>query len=359
MLREERRKAEAQLKLLDEEQKRLKGISASAFASTKIEYRVSPVIRKGKRYSLPVLLDGHIIASTPDYGSNVEAIDHALAERLGLRITSSEVARKKVRLGNGDYLKPLGTVLAWIEFAKGPRGARAVTFSVFDKLVTGVQLVLGRRFLDETEILTKHRDWLDECRPNHSRVPRLMLMPGSARFLPCFLDNHKVYAAADTGSDVCLISGEYARRRRLNVAPVQEHERYLELPGLHLAEVSGKVELKFDTLYATKSPNYSRSISVASTVGNKANAAVNDGDHYQMFYVLPSLTCDVLLGEELLDSIDVFGCHLDTFVDCCLSDSNNCELKAIKWASRMDRWILKIANKNEDNLMKRTYQCAP
>ena len=325
------------------------------------EYRASPVIRKGKRYSLPVLLDGHVIASTPDYGSDVEAIDHALAKSLGLTITSSEAARKKVRLGNGEYLKPLGTVSAWIEFAKGPKRARAVTLSVFSKLVTGVQLILGRRFLDETETLTKHRDRLDECRPDHSKVPRLMLMPGSARFLPCFLDNHKVHAVADTGSDVCLVSRDYARRRGLYVEPVSENERYVDLPGGQREELSGKVRLKFDTLHATRpadesGPTLARPDSAnASKFGNEAIAATTDDAHHQTFYVLPALPYNVLLGEELLDSIDAFGSHLDSFVDSDQLNGSVPEMRAIKWSSRLDRLILKATRKNKSSTKKGMY----
>jgi hypothetical protein len=68
---------------------------------------------------------------------------------------------------------------------------------------------------------------------------------------------------------------------------------------------------------------------------------VNESDHYRTFYVMPSLTANVLLGEELLDSIDAFGTHLDSFVDIKSATGDMSDMNCIKWLNNVERKLIR------------------
>jgi hypothetical protein len=65
-------------------------------------------------------------------------------------------------------------------------------------------------------------------------------------------------------------------------------------------------------------------------------------EHCRTFYVFDDLTCNVVLGEELLDSINAFQLHRRSFVDVpdMFEAHSSVDFNIIKWANSVEKWIL-------------------
>lgn len=320
------------------------------------EKRANPFKRQGRRLALPVKLRGKTVLALPDTGSDIDAISMDLVKELGLRFYPYSGSKKLVRLSDGHTMTAIGKVSTRLSFAKGPQLRLRRTFYVFSKISTGVELIVGRDFLDHTQTWTRHQDRLSERPIELQGIPKVMNMSVSRRRLPCYIDSCLVLATADTGSEVDLINESYALSRGFKIDPVSEEESYIQLPGQRVAKVTGKVKVKFDTLHdAPPSPNSQKNVSsddnaqshlkVEQVIGH-ARPPSPISDHYRTLYVLPSLTSNVLLGEELLDSIDAFGTHLDSFVDFENLGRGLPDVNSIKWLNSLER---KFLNKSSAN----------
>jgi hypothetical protein len=58
------------------------------------------------------------------------------------------------------------------------------------------------------------------------------------------------------------------------------------------------------------------------------------------FYVLPGLTSEVLIGEKTVNDADVFGNHLDAFVDA----DEHLSLNPIKWLTKIEEKFFNFLN---------------
>ena len=129
------------------------------------------------------------------------------------------------------------------------------------------------------------------------------------------------------------------------------HVRYSEPTSLSAATTESPSSPKATDDFHVR---YSDSPSAATTVNPKTTDdfhmrdsepdIVNKSDHYRTFYVMPSLTANVLLGEELLDSIDAFGTHLDNFVDIRSATGDMSDMNCIKWLNNVERKLIQSSN---------------
>jgi hypothetical protein len=69
------------------------------------------------------------------------------------------------------------------------------------------------------------------------------------RRLPCYPDSILVYAVAGTGSNLDLMKEDYAIDRGFQIEKVSRHERFVRLPGDKIAQITGKVRPRFDTVF--------------------------------------------------------------------------------------------------------------
>lgn len=338
----------------------------------------SPFQRQGRRVTLPMRLEKNgflrpelldeMVPALPDTGSDVNAISRALVSKLGLKLAKTAPESVMVKLSNGESLEAIGTVSIRCSFAveidlfpKIPRD-----FVVFENLATDVPLIMGRDFLQQTQTLTIYRDRLQE-RKSDLTIPKVMNMTLSRRRLPCFLDYTLVYAIADTGSDLNLVKEDYAIERGFLIEKVSENERFVRLPGDTTVEITGKVKVRFDTVVAsptntsavttdasndlsvpasvsaatTESPGSAKASDETPVLSSEPNSYDINANHYCTFYVMVSLTTNVLLGEELLDSIDAFGTHLDSFVDVRSAKGDMSDMQCIKWLNSMERKLIR------------------
>jgi hypothetical protein len=178
-----------------------------------------------------------------------------------------------------------------------------------------------------------------------------MNMSVSKRRLKCYIDRQLALATADTGSEVDLMKKSDAKERGLAIESVSEDERFVQLLGNTVATISGKVNVRFDTFSAgPQAPIEPNSpgpvLATAALESQPSNAEASAGlkatksNHYRTFYIMPSLASNVLLGEDLLDSIDAFHAHLDSFVDFEGLKDGKQDLNSIKWLNALERKLM-------------------
>lgn len=197
------------------------------------------VRRPRKRWALPVLFftgsRAETVTACPDSGSDDNIISVELADRLALQIQSlGPSASAAFALANGTKVSAVGQVTAKCAFKiEHPKDLNEpdpdldpsfpmieCVFYVFQTLA--VPMIMGIEFLRSTKTLTEHRYRLVE-RPISSRQAlRVSSIGRSKRNIVCQIDEHVACATADTGSDLDLVSPEFAASREFEVEDAYE-----------------------------------------------------------------------------------------------------------------------------------------
>ncbi|KAJ9655399.1 hypothetical protein H2201_008813 [Coniosporium apollinis] len=226
------------------------------------------ILKRKGRLGLPITIETETgpatVLSCPDTGSEENIISEGLAHILGLTISDDAADRRFFELADGRRVRSVGRVQAPCRF-----GTETSTdfdlvciFYVFRNVAT--DLIMGRNFLGETETLTAHRE-------------RLQVI--------CKLDGRTVSAIADSGSELNLMSPEFARKQGY---VVEEGEQVIMFADGRLAYTSGVVY-----------------VSLSLDPGYMYDAVTT------AFYLLRDLVYDVLLGEDTLEDFEVFTKHYD------------------------------------------------
>ncbi|KAH7485991.1 hypothetical protein FOMA001_g5011 [Fusarium oxysporum f. sp. matthiolae] len=144
-------------------------------------------------------------------------------------------------------------------------------------------LVLSGSFLRATKTLTKFKNRIQGVLRNLKTCPRVSLLGNEEQRLWGRLNGHHVLALPDTGSDVMLVSAQWAKSNYLEVDYSPEHH-------LELEQGDGS---KF------------------FTIGCIHNATWTFGDSEQQtswdFYVVNDLPVDILFSNEFIFEFDLFS----------------------------------------------------
>ncbi|EON69968.1 hypothetical protein W97_09233 [Coniosporium apollinis CBS 100218] len=222
--------------------------------------------------------------SCPDTGSEENIISQDLAQSLGLAISDDLADGRFFELANGNKVQSVGCVQASCRFVSELSASPNLVciFYVFRNVAT--DLVMGRKFLDETETLTAHRERLVRL---SRRVPgplRVRAVCATQQVI-CKLAGKMVSAIADSGSELNLMSPEFACEQGY---VVEEGEEVIMFADGSLAYTSGVAYV-------------SLSVDLRDVHGAVTTA----------FYLLRDLICDVLIGEDTLEDFEVFTTHQD------------------------------------------------
>ena len=272
------------------------------------------------RMELPMIIQGSIIVSRPDSGSEENVIRADLVSQLGLIMDPAPVHghEKEFRIANGKFVKALGRISVKCSFAKDPVMEFYCSFYVFQYLIT--PLIMGMSFLDTTETLAKYRYRL-QPRGSPLAGPLQLCSLNSPRCrLFCHADMQAMLANADTGSEVDLMSLAYVRKRNFTVSTVDLRSTMVQFADGSVDHLLGKVV-------------------VWIVLGDP------DGPRLKTtFYILENLTCDILFGEDFLNETAAFESYQDAFL---INDpeSNVCEVNAIVWFNTAERYLSRIGNR--------------
>jgi hypothetical protein len=280
----------------------------------------SSMSRRALNKDLPINIKGRKLDASPDTGSDECCMPKDVADKLGLKVRCDPSDIKSFEKGDGKIFKSIGRTTVDCSFWKEPgRKMRCVVY-VFEKLIT--PLIMGRKFLESTETLTRHQNRLVD-RPPRAGFCRVMHLSRPKKRIRCYIDSELVNANPDTGAEMELVSPEFVKMKGYTVmAPDAEHEEVQFIDG-STARTQGQVTMRFEAY------------------GDALQEAVPTKARYRKFYVLDGLTTDVLLGEDLLYGIKAFTEHASSFVD--VDDLGQpLGLKGIVWLDRAEQRLARI-----------------
>ncbi|KAI4699571.1 hypothetical protein J4E81_004596 [Alternaria sp. BMP 2799] len=143
-------------------------------------------------------------------------MSRAKAIELGYTIKPSPSTEAGFQLPNGKIIKAVGQVVVAVQFAR-QMGSEAASmtcrFNVFERLALPV--LIGMTFLQATETITKYTSRMVDLPTTWKRSLRLCAVGNATNQVACTIDGRKAFAAADTGSEIALVSGEYAKKHGL------------------------------------------------------------------------------------------------------------------------------------------------
>ncbi|KAI1160101.1 hypothetical protein F5B18DRAFT_540887 [Nemania serpens] len=263
-----------------------------------------------ERSFLPVLVGGKHIAALPDTNATCNVMTEQLAQSMGAYIKRSAAHTCVFTNAVGVQSRSVGETSLQVSFPDDPLKSWQCTFAVVQNCPEG--LVFGDHFLRiVTETVTKFRHRLTKAVSGLARRTwRLMHMQRPRQKLGCLVDSELVFANADTGSDVDLVSLEYARFRGWDITCLPVDEGFVILSDGTIAKVLGYVDADL-------------------RVGGIATGE-------RRFYVLDGLVADIILGDATLDELDVFNVHVRSFVD--LEEVDGIEdFYMIEWVERLNK----------------------
>ncbi|KAI4663449.1 uncharacterized protein J4E78_003863 [Alternaria triticimaculans] len=258
---------------------------------------------KGRRRGLPLLLEAHgglkEIMTCYDTGTYDNHMSRAKAIEFGYTIDPSPDVHSHFQLPNGKTIKAVGHVIVAVQFARqvgSEVASMTCRFNVFEHLALPV--LIGMTFLQATETINKYTSRMVDLPGTRKRSLRLYSMGNATNQVSCIIEGRRISAAADTGSEIALISGTYARKRGLSI---REGCEELELADGSLEYTSGFAYARISVLDRSHWEKRSTSISAS-----KWKAKPGLRPEWIRFHVLECLQLDVLLDERTSDALDVF-----------------------------------------------------
>ena len=269
----------------------------------------------------------------PDSGSEENTMTVEVAAALRLSVDHALEYQKDFRLANGKSIKSAGRVTVYCSFSRD----RSMTelrcfFYIFQWLISPV--IMGMRFLDETETLSKYRHRLQSCSIPPALPIQLCSLDYPRRRLYCLADSQPHFANADTGSEVDLMSLAYVQRRRFTISSNSSHHNTVQFVDGSTSQLAGKVLVAIQ-IGANESPRY-----------------------WREFHILDGLTCDILLGEEFLVDTAAFESYATDFA---LDDEDDGvpEVNAVVWFNLIESKICGLFGKKGPGAEQRTGMSLP
>lgn len=320
---------------------RLQGIGSHVWTDTEIsapnperpKARIIPKVstRKGLPITFEMGDSQATVMASPDTGCEENVISQELALKLGLQIEKSE--ERAFRMANGKVVSCCGRTMSACGFGTeshlGPSNLLC-TFYVFRTLAS--PLIMCMSFLEKTQTLTKYRNRLVNLTLSAPPWLRVRAIGKQKQRLLCSLDGEEVQAIADSGSEVDLISKAYAQQRGFSIEPKEMNVMFADgsigqTCGMVRAQLYiGACGIEMGIIspdpvsgggFPSEQPPGSDAED-ASTSNSTLELAKNGDDNGQYrnvlmveLHVLKDLVADVLIGEDSLESLNVFTQHLD------------------------------------------------
>ena len=253
---------------------------------------------------LPIVIEGASgsskVMALPDTGSDHNIISLGVLRDLGLEMEELGDTFFRVSIANGKILEAVGQITISFGFA-GVLGSpkeelsSSAHFFVLSKLA--VPVIVGRDLLEETQTFTKHRHRLTPEVEPVLQCMSLTSLSQPRRDLCCRLNGNIGYATADTGSDLDLVSPEFAKSKGFEIEPAYEKVQFADgsygvtcgvIPSIFAI---GRQDAANNDVFMQKGASIQRD-----------------------FYVLESLTSEILVGLDTLEKLRVYDSCSDSLV---------------------------------------------
>jgi hypothetical protein len=297
------------------------------------------LIKNGRKV-LRVILKGVEHLACPDSGSDKNIVSKEFAKEQNFRIRSGKKDKKRFELGSGDFIESIGRARLPCSLAKGSGSYRKQWFHVLADSI--VPLIMGRHFLEETQVLTKNQHLLERCPPELGLISSLKFIgsPRKRSGIGVSINGRVLVATPDTGSDLNLISLACAERERFCIDKGQEgHVRLQNADGsetktlgrVYVASISLDLRMS-QTISERQQPNYDIE---EGHVGDIPDAPSDHGEPVdavgEVFYVVKGLACDIILGDDFLDRTDAFNIGTEMFTNIPAGEQNVFGLEIFKF----------------------------
>ncbi|KAK4454922.1 hypothetical protein QBC34DRAFT_391050 [Podospora aff. communis PSN243] len=290
--------------------------SSSKHRPGNVRLSYEPQLLGLKNWEVPGTLDGVPVDALPDWGSSVDAISEEFARKHEMEV--EEADKLLIRLPGGSTAESYGRVMGRFQF----QGETQVYERCFRVLRNSVHdMVLGRPFLDMTKTLTDFsRRIVSRIRPCVRDGSRLFLLDESPLDrIRCSVNGIETAAFPDTGSDLMLVSGSFARQNNFHVHRQSRYRQDVQLIDGSVVRTDGMVlgaELSFDgsLVSSSREVNYydylDHSRRLSALTGRKSKASDGSSTNTTFicdFHVIESLPCDIILSNEFIFKNQVFS----------------------------------------------------
>lgn len=244
------------------------------------------------------------------------------ANSVGLEVQKPDHEPRRFSIASGKIVEAVGRVDAQCSFAVGSSVHDSLldcVFHVFNSLA--VPVIMGLDFLQRTETLTRHRDRLIEEPVPVVQTLRVNSVGKPKQNLVCRLDTYVGCAMPDTGSDLNLVNPEFARTRAFHIEPAYEK---LEFADCSTGYTSGVIRASFSVG------------DFSDLEGFLPRAEVGELE----FYILDNLNADIIMGQDIIDDLDVFGSHAQSFIPS-IPRIGESDVNIIRHIGRVERFVSK------------------
>jgi hypothetical protein len=280
---------------------------------------VPPVHNRRKVLRALINSKEHIVC--PDSGSQKNIMSESLVCQRHFEIHRGPEGLKDFELGSGKSVRSIGRVRVSVQLPGITLQKAKRWFYVFKDCP--VDIVLGMEFLEEAEVLTKHRHLLENCPADLHNLSSLLWIgspkdDNSARSiknrLRCSLDGRDLVAVADTGSDLNIMSLPCAKREGFRIDTREEARTWVQFGDGSKSKTTGQVYV-YNLSLDWRTTETPISTQMLPNLGNEWGGIGNGNSHVEhhdgpfctVFHVLPGLPCDVIFGRDLLDQTDAFN----------------------------------------------------
>lgn len=261
---------------------------------------------------IPGHLKGIPVSALPDNCSDHDILSEAFVIRNGFSIDTS--FQRLMKLPNGNVITSVGTVTLPFSF-DGETESYNRVFTVLPRSVHDV--ILGNKFLSATSTLTDPRRRIKKKYVSCDKVARrLNLLDSPMTRVLSSINGVCVSAYPDTGSDVMVISKEFAKRLGLEIFTGKTNKTWLEFVDGSYAETYGMV---FDVRWHFGLP-------------------YEQMKPFQCdFHVLEGLSCPVILSADALFGNKAFLVYKNHFYNdvfsggdlCLIREKQNCCIRRL------------------------------
>lgn len=262
------------------------------------------------RSLLPVVIGNRTYDSLPDTNAPCNVMDENMASVLGVTVDRDPRKQRTFKNALGQHSRSLGVTSIRLSFAHdGIHQKWPCQFAVVAKCAAS--LVIGDPFLRLTRTMDMFRHRLKRVKISE-KTWKLMHMDTPRRKISCHVDGEHVLGNADSGADADFASLKYAQLRGWDIQPLPDDKGFVTLADQQVVKVQGFVD---------------------------ANLLIQDEERQRRFCIIDGLICNVLLGDETIDVMEVFSKHQDSLVDLDLDLSSttvNNEFCVIRWAEFYD-----------------------
>lgn len=311
---------------------------------------------------LPLLLNGHLCRTCADFGATGNIISADFANRSGIHFELDDNCQPFELPTFKTKVWPIGR--AWIrcQFPDEPWTAGVYEFFVFEIFV--YDAIMGRKFLRDTETLDKYRYRLHDKPPHVHDVPIVAFMGGEEETLRFWLDGEELESTPDTGSEVNVMSWDFARRRGFSIA--KDRFTHVRFANGSFQSIIGKVTIPVSFGNGIPTQMLLKLVDPISGCARPspqimcgADGEVNYGKTASIladFYILEGLNVEIILGEDILATVNAFVRHHADFKQVALSTNESRSLAPIGLMTRIERkfyeFIGQTKRRSEDTMLQ-------